>query len=195
MFIFLSWTQACLTWEKLIEAAGLCCANCSLLILSVGPQGSRRLVSVSVWSSGTHGSLQPNDEKGNGMRSSLPRKVTQKSSAVCQDTVRLGWGRWFSPKGMELLAGCLFHSSSSEAPWSQDAAFNDSVVCLAVADLAFLERININTFFCLSFIFFPFTHCTASYFTVCCISPAPKEAVIRNYRCLVLHSLQQICSV
>jgi len=39
-------------------------------------------------------------------------------------------------------------------PWSQDAVFNDSVVCLAVADLVFLERININTFFCVSFFFF-----------------------------------------
>lgn len=109
---------------------------------------------MSVWGSGARGSLQPNDEKGNGMRSSLSRKENQKSSPMCQDAVRLGWGRWFSPKGMELLAACLFPSSSSEAPWSQDAAFNDSVVCLAVADLTFLERININTFFCLSFIFF-----------------------------------------
>lgn len=53
------------------------------------------------------------------------------------------------------------HASSPPLPlkhfWSQDAGFNDSVVCLAVADLVFLERININTFFCLSsFISFPF---------------------------------------
>lgn len=89
------------------------------------------------------------------------------------DSLQRTWNSWrhASPPPLPL-----------KHPWSQDADCNDSVVCLAVADLVFLERININTFFCIS-LFFSLTHCSASYFTVCSLSPAPKETVIPNSQC------------
>lgn len=62
------------------------------------------------------------------------------------DSLQRTWNSWHGASSSPLP---LKH------PWSQDAGFNDSVVCLAVVHLVFLEGININTFFCLSGFFFP----------------------------------------
>lgn len=77
------------------------------------------------------------------------------SSQVLYARTWLGWDP--ESDSLQRMWNSWQHASSPplplKHPWSQDADHNDSVVCLAVAYLVFLERININTFFCISFFF------------------------------------------
>lgn len=133
-----------------------------------------------IWSSG------PKKDQEDGPTLSVAGTMVQTDMGTCLFPTwkvrrEVGWGLWswerlwssqvlcartwsgWDPESDSLQRtwNSWQHASSPplplKHPWSQDAGFNDSLVCLAVADLVFLERIDINPFFCISlYFFFPY---------------------------------------